>query len=112
MNKLETAVRPFQTGDVFTARVLPPMQAETVPPDPISVKWGKPISLMLAKAGGKWEVIAKWPSEDEIARTTSTVRVTNPTDPSQYVDVERIDSLTLRAENGLARTLTLNNPPA
>lgn len=37
---------------------------------------------------------------DEISRKTTTVRVTNPTDPEQYVDVERVDVATFRNADG------------
>ncbi|KJS40353.1 MAG: hypothetical protein VR70_05780 [Rhodospirillaceae bacterium BRH_c57] len=36
----------------------------------------------------------------EIARTTSTVRVENPEDPEQYVDVERVETLLMRGPGG------------
>lgn len=32
----------------------------------------------------------------EISRATKTVRITNPNDPTQFIDVERISSLTLK----------------
>lgn len=49
--------------------------------------------------------------EREISRETSTVRVTNPSDPSQFVDVERVESLLVRDLYGRTYTLTLVNQP-
>lgn len=44
----------------------------------------------------------------EQSRTTSTVRVTSSEDPDVYVDVDRIDSVTLRSETE-ELTLVFNN---
>lgn len=38
---------------------------------------------------------------DEIQRQTHTVRITNPTDPSQYVDVEVIDQIAFNSVFGI-----------
>lgn len=46
---------------------------------------------------------------DEVSRTTSTVRVTNPADSSQYVDVQRIESVTFRTISNSMITLHFNN---
>ena len=45
----------------------------------------------------------------EVSRVSSTVRVFSEQDESCYVDVARIDQVTLRAENEQI-TLTFNNP--
>src|SRR5665647_1321109 len=36
---------------------------------------------------------ARW---EQLKRTTETVKVTNPTDPSQFVEIERIKNLTMK----------------
>lgn len=45
----------------------------------------------------------------ETARQTSTVRVFNPQDSADYVDVERIERISFRGPDGLIRTFVLNN---
>jgi hypothetical protein len=108
MSKLETVVRPFQAGDVFTARVLPPVQPPAAPPAPITATWGKGISLLstaIGKTDFKFGVV-----HTEVDRKTHTVRVTNPDDENQFVDVQRIDQLRLKDENGVMSTWNLNNP--
>ena len=45
----------------------------------------------------------------EVARTTSTVRVENPDDANQYVDVERIDAICFFTPRGRVQLL-FNNP--
>lgn len=48
-------------------------------------------------------------SARETSRVTHTKRVTNPTDPSQFVDVEVIDRLETSETNGRTKTHTFNN---
>lgn len=45
----------------------------------------------------------------EIARAVTVVRVTNPEDSAQYVDVERIDKIQFRGPDGKRYELQLNN---
>jgi len=45
----------------------------------------------------------------EIGRSTTTVRVENPSDSSQYVDVERINRIAFRDPNGFIYEFVLNN---
>lgn len=45
----------------------------------------------------------------EVARETSTERVENPEDSSQYVDVERVDVVRLVADDGAALELHFDN---
>jgi hypothetical protein len=108
MNKLETIVRPFQAGDVFTARVLPPVHLPAAPPAPVTATWGQGISLLSTAIGINDLKIGV--VHTEIARKTHTVRVENPDDPNQYVDVQRIDQLRLQDENGVESTWNLHNP--
>lgn len=52
------------------------------------------------------EVDEEW---REVARTTTTVRVSNPEDADQYVDVERAESVTLLLPDGRRVGLILDN---
>lgn len=45
----------------------------------------------------------------ELARVTSIVRVENPSDPAQYVDVERVDVITFEGAAGERLTLVFNH---
>lgn len=45
----------------------------------------------------------------EVSRVTSTVRVENPGDPAQYVDVERIDQVLFASGDGRTLLLKFNN---
>jgi len=105
-NNFEGIVRPFQEGDVFTARVLDPVQT-TLDPEDIEVEWGD-ASPLLAKAIGIRDLNSG--NLHEVSRKTSTVRITNPTDPDQFVDVERIDELRLKDERGQESKWYFNNP--
>lgn len=46
---------------------------------------------------------------DEVFRGTETVRVTNPEDSEQYVDVERVTGITFRRPDGVLVLLRLDN---
>lgn len=90
---MERIVRPFQLGEVFTARVLPPVEqpAVTIPEDIVQV-WGKGNDtnydrfFLSGIVGGVVHYTEK-------ERTTQVVRITNPDDAEQFVDVERIRKL-------------------
>lgn len=45
----------------------------------------------------------------ETTRQTTTVRITNPSDPADFVDVERIDRISFSGPDGVIRTFVLNN---
>ena len=45
----------------------------------------------------------------EVERTTTTVRVENPDDATQYVDVERIETITFSLADSTRVELTFNN---
>ena len=53
-------------------------------------QWSYSASSSQSKSGTKHR---------EIKRTTETIRVTNDTDPSQYVDVERAKQITFGRED-------------
>ena len=46
---------------------------------------------------------------DEISRDSLTVRVTNPEDEDQYVDVDRAEKITFHDSDGRVITMTLKN---
>lgn len=45
----------------------------------------------------------------ETEREVDVVRVTNPSDSAQFVDVERITRISFLGEDGIVRTFVLNN---
>lgn len=104
--KLESIVRPFQTGDVFTAQVLPPVQPVNVAKPAITVLYGNAIQLQLKGIG----ITALYGGAKlkEKSRTTKTVRITNPTDPEQFVDVEKILSMKLVDEQQKEHSFQFN----
>ncbi len=105
--------------------ILPPGSFEP-PPDTIG-DWEDPISEEeLEDAGGVpagtpiTKVISPIPETDfgddetrvltEMARVTSVVRVENPEDPTQWVDVERIDVMMMQDSKGLLWRFQFRNP--
>lgn len=96
MTSLELIVRPFQTRDVT-----PPVKI--VPTKPVAVD--APV-LLIGSSGGQVialtaQVALEFNVDDkntykEIKRDTTTRRVTNPDDSSQFVDVELINKLYLQ----------------
>lgn len=114
--RLEQVVRPFQQGLVFTARTLPPPPNQagpslgfdpSYPAEDIVQEWGGTIQLLYKAIGVK--NLYGGAELTEVSRQTTTVRVENPDDPTQFVDVERIQKLHMRDENGADHFLTLNN---
>lgn len=91
---LEKVVRPFQTGDVFAPRVLPPTQPGQVvtQTEPSTMTWSGENSGDYDQGPDPWlyGYNANW-VEDKSRRETETVRVENPDDPDQYVEIERIN---------------------
>lgn len=95
MSSLELLIRPFQSKDV-------------TPPKRIigAEKTVDPVDVSIGAAGGTALVfrafaVIEFKTEDsytyrEIDRKTHIKRVENPDDPSQFVDVERIDQIALR----------------
>jgi hypothetical protein len=106
---LERIVRPFAPGEVFTARVLPPVQPAVAALPDVVLTFGNAIQL-LAKPNGVTALFGGV-KLNEVSRRTSVKRVFNPSDNSQFVDVERIDQLTLKdAATSQLHTFQLNNP--
>lgn len=95
--KMEGVVRPFAPGDVFTAQLLPPVQPVVTAKPAITVAYGNAITLQLKGIGitnlfGGAKLTEK-------SRKTKTVRITNPNDDSQFVDVQKILSMKLVDES-------------
>ena len=84
------------------------------------LRWGRACNFRIS-AVPNLTTIVNWPTqpEDEEAdpglifteteRQTTTVRVENPDDSEQFVDVERIDQITFLGPDGIARTFVLTN---
>jgi len=90
--RFESIVRPFQEGEVFDARRAPPEQPALDAPETVVFEWGKGIDAHFLRPDPIFEYKTDW---TEKARETETVRVTNPDDDSQFVDVERIKRLVM-----------------
>lgn len=93
------------------------------PPGDTIGDWEDPISddeLDGVPPGTITKVISPLPETDfgddetrvltETQRVTSVVRVENPEDPTQWVDVERIDVLLMQDTNGLLWRFQFRNP--
>ena len=94
--RIEKIVRPFETGNVFDSRVAAPVQPATDEPENMVLviegnaegKYQEEPSPVFLGYEGKWD-------EDPSRRVTDTVRITNPDDTSQFVDVERIKKMVI-----------------
>ena len=123
---LERAVRPFTSERILALRARRLAREEDQTDDSI-FRWGRPFSPGSAaqtpeedKRG--FQIVNPKPNKDpneekpvlvytEVVRVTDTVRVKNPQDAQQYVDVERIKSITFRGPDGVDRRFDLNPPP-
>lgn len=108
---LERVVRPFQTGDVFTARVVMPAipaTGVTDSPDECILTWtgdnlGQFDDIPDASIYNNFKV--EW-EEDKSKRVTETVRIEQDDDPENYVEVERLKS-TQMFDKQTGRTMNL-----
>lgn len=95
---IERIVRPFQNGDVFTARVAVPVQP-AIPATPdvsvVVITGSADSTYTEGPAPGTLAVTVKW-IEDTSRRITQTVKITNQDDPSQFVNVERITQMVIK----------------
>ena len=108
MSSLEQVVRPFAI-EPFSARTLPPVQPVSDIKPNIVVEWGGP-STLIAKSIGVHDLNSGGKNWQEQSRQVHKKRVTNPSDPSQFVDVEAIDKMHFKDENGADHFLHMNNP--
>ena len=87
-----------------------------------TLRWGEPSNFQLSSGGGSPP--PEQPESDlppigdeqdnvleftEVSRETTTVRISNPADPADFVDVERIDRISFKGPDGLIRAFILNN---
>jgi hypothetical protein len=88
------------------------------------LRWGDPSAFQFISGGGTTQPIYDFlPGGDEEAeddealglqfteteRQVTVVRVSNPEDAADFVDVERIDRISFLGPDGLIRTFILNN---
>lgn len=95
-------------------------QRELPRPDQVAdLRWGKPADFQDLLRAATVTVI--WPADDnaddeeppplqynEEARATETIRIENPEDSEQYVEVERITSIIFRGPDGRRHQFNLN----
>ena len=105
-NSLEKVVRPFQAPSFGSRAPVPPPPPGSPLPN-IVVNYGQPSTLKAKAIGVKNLNSGKTWTEQ--SRQTHVVRVENPSDPDQFVDVERIDKAHLKDELGAEHFLELNN---
>jgi hypothetical protein len=124
---LERAIRPFESPRILALRARRLAREEDTTDQSI-IRWGKPYSPGSATQTAEedkrgFQIVnpkppPKSPTEQrqtrvysEVSRVTETVRVTNPNDSNQYVDVARIRNITFRGPDGIDVRFELN-PPA
>ncbi|TBB28120.1 hypothetical protein ELH48_13630 [Rhizobium ruizarguesonis] len=116
-------------GDRFLARLLARKPSEDEDAE-AQVRWGKASSFVQQLKGEKilpTIQIVNWPDfpgndkDDEeepvidwqeLARTTSNVRVENPDDSDQYVIVQRVETITFQTPEGKRIRLNFKNEEA
>lgn len=99
MSALEKIVRPVQTGDVFNARVLPPASAYphvAGTPEEAKISWKGSADTDYVEDPPPYMqgFTAQW-EEDRTQRVTETIKVANPNDEDQFVEIERIKETVL-----------------
>lgn len=82
--------------------IIPPITSPTLPDDGD----GRGIDVTLPDDDGSGPPVVTW---NEIARTTSDLRVENPEDPEQYVVIRRIDSMTFDVSTGVQVRMRFRN---
>lgn len=97
MSSLEKIVRPFQLGDVFRARVLPPTQLPFIFPEDVAVTWEGRADSDIVEADTALQINYKveW-EEDRSQRDSKLMKVVNPDDEDQKVYVERVNKYTFK----------------
>lgn len=99
---MERIVRPFQRGDVFTARRMVPIQssAGALSQEECYIEWSGPNSgTYVTEEWLQGGFTVEW-DEDKNAREYETVRVENPEDPEQYVYVKRLKKSKFKNQKG------------
>lgn len=123
----ERLVRPFESERILALRARRKAREEDTSDDSL-IRWGRPSEYgtptqTKEESRGGVRIVNSNPKKDptdpnkpprvytEIERTTETVRVRNPSDSSQYVDVARIKSILFRAPDGSDVRFDLKPPP-
>lgn len=107
---LEQVVRPYQSpgrryGKLFVQRIQPtPTEPETA-----VLNWTAQTNTQADTIPGFKLTINYKQLHNEVSRKTTVARVTNPEDPNQYVDVERIDEITFNGNDGVQQRFVFNN---
>jgi hypothetical protein len=97
MSSIERIVRPFQIGDVFRARVLPPSQLPLEVPEDVAVTWeGRADSTFTELDPGLQINFKVEFEEDRTRRESRLMKVVNPDDENQKVFIERIDKMVFK----------------
>lgn len=111
---LERLVRTFESPIVLSIRARREAR-EADSSDDSLLRWGRaPVwgseTVSREEESGGFQIINPKPEQPpqntlpriytEVSRETKTVRVTNPNDTAQYVDVARIESITFRGPDG------------
>ena len=90
------------------------------------LRWGRPSSFQMSTGSGggftqpRIDILPSGDDEaandealglifTETARLTTTVRISNPLDAADFVDVEQIDRISFRGPDGVIRTFVLSN---
>jgi hypothetical protein len=124
----EKVIRPFTSERILALRARRLARGEDQSDDSL-IRWGKPSNYGNASQTPEedrrgFRIVdpapKKDPTEDtrkktrvytEVNRTTETVRVSNPADSNQYVDVQRILTITFRGPDGVESRFELKPPP-
>jgi hypothetical protein len=125
--RMEQVVRPFVDERILAIRARRKARDEDTTDDSL-IRWGRPArfgnnDVTKEEDERGFEIVDPAPKKDptdtrkrtriysEVTRTTETVRVFNPTDSNQYVDVQRILSITFRGPDGVESRFDLKPPP-
>lgn len=105
---LEQIVRPNQSISILSTRALVVDRSAREPVPVARLVWGEagnlPSEQQQEGPDVKDQKKTKF-THKEIERTTQTVRVKNPDDPDQYVDVKRITKIKFKKDEGPVTTV-------
>jgi ribosomal protein L24 len=92
----EYLVRPYQSPRSQGSVVIP--STPSAPSEKAVLKWGASATLPIQAKGINFNTACCKEQSDEQSRETEIVRIENPTDPSNYMLVERSKKLLLNKE--------------
>jgi hypothetical protein len=97
---IESIVRPFVARDVTPPRRVVTEQASE--PDTIRLEIGRKGGNVKTLSGSYSETRTFYVDgkQKEVDRKETPKRITNPNDPSQYVDVKQLDEMNVRFASG------------